>query len=103
MHALVHAQAIYSEFDISTYVCTSMKMLKSGMNVSLTASTTVIFNALYLPEDLSDSSYENVLSNSFTETVSRDFSEAGNVAGKPITSVATMLVSPITVSLKASK
>ena len=78
-----------------------MKMLKSGMNALLTASTTVIFNALYLPEDLSDSSFENVLSNSFTETVSRVFSEAGNVAGKPMSSVATMLVSPKTVSPKA--
>ena len=77
------------------------EMLKKGMNASLTASTTVIFNALYLPEDLSDSSFENVLSNSFTETASRVFSEAGNVAGKPITSVATMLVSPKTISLKA--
>ena len=79
-----------------------MKMLKREMNVSLTASTTALFNALYLLEDLSDSSRENVLSNSFTATVSLVFIDAGNVAGKPITSVAKLLISK-TVSLKARK
>ena len=72
------------------------------MNASLTASTTVLFNALYLLENLSDSSRENVLSNSFTDTVSLVFIDAGNVAGKPITSVEKLLISK-TVSLKARK
>ena len=79
------------------------KMLNRCMNTSLTASTTALFNVMYLLEDLSDNSYENVLSNSFTETVSRVFFEAGNVAGKPITGVTTMLVSPKTVSIKELK
>ena len=63
------------------------EMLNKGINLLLTASTTALFNSLYLREDLSDSSCENVLSNSFTETVSRVFFEAGNVAVKPIISI----------------
>ena len=60
-----------------------IKKLTNNINVTLTASTTVVFNSLYFFEDLSVRSFENFLSSSFTETVSRAFSESGNVSTKP--------------------
>ena len=64
-----------------------IKTFMNNINVTLTASTTVVFNSLYFFEDLSVRSYENFLSRSFTETVSRAFSESGNVSTKPARNV----------------
>ena len=64
-----------------------------GMNVSLTASTTVFLSALYLLDVLSTRSYEKVLLNNFTETVSRVLFEADNVDGKPVISGEKLLAS----------